>query len=157
MQEEDLDGPEVAPEDNWFLADEEDETDDSDEAKLKRGVNEVLRSEDAEKRRLALKPDVSHLTDAVSMVDGKLQFSLVQGDRLVIERVSVFLSGSPWLDTRSFIIAGVDRGNGDLHLIDEEIQHQAMSNYVTGSHAGFKFKVPPQKGAWFTKYVCGAS
>lgn len=109
-------------------------------------VQEVLQRDQREAARLVSRPSIEHLADAV--VDGK--FVVPVGGRLVIDRVASVLTGSPWLDTRCYQVRAVDELSGHLALFDEEIWHQANSNFKQGLQLGYTFKVAPLKGSWVT-------
>lgn len=110
-------------------------------------TNETLTMQERMKRRLANKPYIDHLEDAVVMKDDKPFFTQEKGTRVIIERVATVLSGSPWLDTRSYIVQSVDQETGVLKLQDEEMRHASESNFITATAAGYRFKKPPGKGA----------
>ena len=51
-----------------------------------------------------------------------------------------------------YLVTGVDPSDGTLKLIDEEWQHLAMSNFITGTRDhGARFKIPPARGNWVFK------
>lgn len=114
-------------------------------------TNEVLFGETRAQKRLASRPSLDHLEDAVAEVEGNLMFLLSKGDRLVIERKSTYLTGHPWLDTKVYTVKVVDQVTGDLKLFDEEYEQSAMSNFKTTREFGFVFKKAPKKGNPFTK------
>lgn len=105
-------------------------------------LDELTRQMARENRRLASRPDIDNLDDAVVFKDGKPVFLQAKNNRVIIERVSSCLSGSPWLDTRSYIVVDVDHQTGYLKLLDEEMRHHASSNFITGIQMGYRFKVP---------------
>lgn len=110
-------------------------------------LTSLLASEARERARLTSKPDLSYLEDAVELGDdGVPQFTIAPGDKVVIERYATILRGSPWLDTKVYTVEAIDGVSGTLHLWDDEGKCHAATNYITGTAAGFKFKVPPAKG-----------
>jgi hypothetical protein len=110
-------------------------------------ISSILASEAKERARLASKPVLDHLEDAVEMDEGGIPtFTVAPGDKVVIERYATILRGSPWLDTKVYTVESIDGVTGTLHLWDDDGKCYAMTNYITGVAAGFKFKVPPAKG-----------
>lgn len=110
-------------------------------------VDEITRAERLERAKVAAKPLIDHLEDAV----GKDQFGnpillAKVGDRIIIERVASILSHKPWLDTKTYVITNVDGVTGDLVLMDTDLGQQAGSNYITGLKHGYRFKLPNSKG-----------
>lgn len=94
-----------------------------------------LRS-DAERERA--KPDISRLPNAVSS-DGTPLFR--PGEKIIIERRATVLEGNPYLDTRTYMVVGINTDNGNLDLFDESLCQSALSNYKTGLSKGFVFKL----------------
>lgn len=117
------------------------------EAQEYESISSILASEAKERARLASKPILDVLEDAVEVDDnGVPVFTVAPGDKVVIERYATILRGSPWLDTKVYTVESIDGVTGTLHLWDDDGKCYAMSNYITGTAAGFKFKVPPAKG-----------
>lgn len=100
-----------------------------------------------EAKRSVRRPDISDLVDAVVYVDGDPVFVPDVGERVLIERSVAGLPGSPWLDTRVYVVKSIDDSTGDLSLWDEENRRWALSNYVVGPSKGAVFKIPPPRGA----------
>lgn len=88
--------------------------------------------------REARKPDISRLPNALSATG---QPCFRKGEKIVIERRSVTLPGTPYLDTRTYRVVGINLDNGNLDLFDETVSQQAMSNYIKGQKLGFVFKL----------------
>ena len=110
-------------------------------------ITSLLASEAKERARLASKPVLDALEDAVELDDaGVPTFTVAPGDKVVIERYATILRGSPWLDTKVYTVESIDGVTGTLRLWDDEEKCHAMTNYITGFAAGFKFKVPPSRG-----------
>jgi hypothetical protein len=110
-------------------------------------ISSILASEAKERARLASKPVLDHLEDAVEVDDlGIPTFTVAPGDKVVVERYATILRGSPWLDTKVYTVESIDGVTGTLRLWDDDDKCHAMTNYITGFAAGFKFKVPPAKG-----------
>lgn len=107
-------------------------------------VQEILQRDQREIARLVSRPNIEHLADAV--VDGK--FVVPVGGRLVIDRLASVLPCSPWLDTRCYVVKAIDHETGNVALFDEELWHNALSNFKQGLRAGYIFKVAPAKGSW---------
>ena len=123
----------------------------TDELDHRESLTSLLASEARERARLASKPDLSLLDDAVELDDeGVPIFTVAPGDKVVIERYATILRGSPWLDTKVYTVESIDGVTGTLYLWDDDDKGHAMTNYITGVAAGFKFKVPPAKGGGFT-------
>lgn len=101
-----------------------------------------------EAKRQQGRPDIDHLDDAVVVDEnGKHKCLQHKGNRIIIERFATMLKDRPWLDTRSYIILSLDPETGDMSLLEEEFQHQAKSNFITGLSLGYRFKIPARKGA----------
>jgi len=91
---------------------------------------------DAERERA--KPDISRLPDAISS-DGVPLFR--PGEKIIIERRATVLEGNPYLDTRTYMVMGINTENGNLNLFDESLCQSAMSNWKSGLRHGFVFKL----------------
>jgi hypothetical protein len=90
-------------------------------------------------------PDVSHLDDAVELVEGEaLVFTIPVGEQVLIERYldPPDVPRRIWLDTRLYRVDGVDPETGRLELYDEGLKQMALSNYIDGLARGYTFKVP---------------
>jgi len=110
-------------------------------------ISSILANEAKEKARLAQKPILDALEDAIELdEDGTPVFTIPPGERVIIERVASILPGSPWLDTKSYTVETIDGVTGNLILWDDAGKCHAMSNYLTAPKKGYKFKVPPAKG-----------
>ena len=110
-------------------------------------ISSILANEAKEKARLAQKPILDALEDAIELdEDGTPVFTIPPGERVIIERVASILPGSPWLDTKSYTVETIDGVTGNLVLWDDAGKCHAMSNYLTAPKKGYKFKVPPAKG-----------
>lgn len=105
---------------------------------------EVLQAQEREKKRLANKPYIDHLDDAVTIdeVTGTYMFLPAKGTRLIMERFATVLEGRPWLDTSTYIVQKVNEANGDIELVDEELGRVVQSNFITGLKLGYRFKMP---------------
>jgi hypothetical protein len=102
-------------------------------------------TEQREAKRISQRPEIDHLEDAITVLDdGRLHFVPKPGEKVIIERVTT-LTTSAWLDTRTYTVIRV-HSDGRLELIDEEFRHQALSNYITGTARGFRFKIPSKRG-----------
>lgn len=110
-------------------------------------VDEITRAARAEQTKLASKPVIDHLEDAVGKDPfGNPVLLAKVGDRIIIERYATVLSHKPWLDTKTYVITNVDGVTGDLVLMDTDLGQQAGSNYITGTKVGYRFKLPNSKG-----------
>lgn len=83
------------------------------------------------------KPDISHLPDAI--VGGIPQFEA--GDQIVVERYAGFLTGKPYLDTRTYRVLSLDSFGGKMKLLDESTDQNAMMNWKEGILHGNIFKL----------------
>ena len=91
---------------------------------------------DAERERA--KPDISRLPNAIDK-DGFPLFRA--GDKIIIERRSTILIGSPYLDTRTYTVVSIDTETGKLDLFDDTLCQSALSNYRQGLDRGYIFKL----------------
>lgn len=112
---------------------------------------DMLAREAREQRRVSNKPDIDHLEDAWVREGGNVKFLLKCGDKVIIERKSVYLPNHTWLDTKMYTITEVDHETGDLKLYNDDLDQYAMSNFKTGvDQHGYKFKIPtrgmPRRG-----------
>lgn len=114
-------------------------------------LNEVAALEQREAKRLASRPYIDHLIDAVVEVEGKLTFLPKVGDKLVIERVSTVTKNRPWLDTRVWVVNRIDAQTGRLDLWCDELNQNGVSNFIAGTQAGCRFKLVPKKGPIFAR------
>lgn len=120
-------------------------------------VSEVLQAQAREQRRLASKPNIDHLDDAVVEKDDKPTCKLTKGQLITIERYASVLANKPWLDTRTYMINSVNQETGELRLWDEELEHHASSNFITGRELGYRFKVTASKRTFVPKVEPEAS
>lgn len=113
-------------------------------------IKELLSSEEREKKRLEQKPDLCNYADAVVYLDdGTPVFVPEIGEKVVIERYSTVLGRFPpaWLDTRTYLVKGIDHDNGDLKLFDLELQQNSACNFFTAIPIhGYKMKLPTARG-----------
>ncbi len=110
-------------------------------------VDEITRAHRAEVAKVANKPLIDHLPDAVGK--DELGFPILlaaPGERIIIERYATILRGKPWLDTKTYTIETIDAASGDLSLWDDDLGRSAMSNYIEGIKFGYRFKLPTRKG-----------
>lgn len=91
---------------------------------------------DAERERA--KPDISRLPNAIDN-DGFPLFRA--GEKIIIERRSTILIGSPYLDTRTYTVVSIDTETGKLDLFDDTLCQSALSNYRQGLDRGYIFKL----------------
>ena len=110
-------------------------------------VDEITRAQQLELKKSAAKPLIDHLKDAVTTDEfGNLVFNAKVGDKIIIERIAHVLTHKPWLDTKTYVIQGVDGVTGNLQLMDYDLGQTALSNYITGLQHGYRFKLPNAKG-----------
>jgi hypothetical protein len=96
-----------------------------------------------EAHRLATRPNIDDLVDAVVRDDlGRLVLLAKPGEKLIVERFATILPGRPWLDTRTYTIQTIDEATGRIHLWDDELQRTALTDYIGGTTAGYRFKLP---------------
>ena len=96
-----------------------------------------------EAARLATRPHIDDLVDAVvrDHLD-RLVLLARPGEKLIVERFATILPGSPWLDTKTYTVQSVDEATGRVHLWDDELQRTALTDYIGGLKAGYRFKLP---------------
>lgn len=100
----------------------------------------------AQLARAARRPDISWLENAVVTVDGAVVPLFNVGDRIVIERYCHSLSGSPWLDTQTYVVVSIDDDSGDVRLWNPDLKQHAASNFMTAIARGDVMKLAPTKG-----------
>jgi hypothetical protein len=106
-------------------------------------VDEITRAARAEATKVANKPMIDHLPDAVEKDELGIPVLLAKpGDKLVIERYATILKGSPWLDTKTYTIESIDIASGRVDLWDDDLGRNAITNYVEGLKVGYRFKLP---------------
>ena len=106
-------------------------------------VDEITRAQQLELKKSAAKPLIDHLKDAVTTDEfGNLVYNAKVGDKIIIERIAHVLTHKPWLDTKTYVIQGVDGVTGNLQLMDYDLGQTALSNYITGLQHGYRFKLP---------------
>ena len=89
-----------------------------------------LSSAAVEAKRLAKKPDVSHLKPGtVEAPDGEVYPIFKEGDRIVVERSCSFLKGNPWLDTYVYTVDSIDDETGVVRCREEETDHLATVSF----------------------------
>lgn len=109
-------------------------------------LNDLVDVEEAERKRLANKPMIDHLPDAVRKDElGRYVMDARPGDKIVMERWATILAGKPWLDTKTYTIVSIDEASGDLKLWDDDLCRAALTNYVSGMKAGYRFKLPNKR------------
>lgn len=102
-----------------------------------------LSNEQKRARRLARKPSVDHLPDAVGVLPDGTQVPLFDvGDRIVVERFMAWDHGD-WLDTRVYLVREIDDDTGYVKCIDEEQNHHAVVGF---KHDHQRFKLAPKRG-----------
>lgn len=96
-----------------------------------------------EAARIASRPAIDDLPDAVTRdTMGRLVLLARPGDKLVVERYATVLPGKPWLDTKTYTVQTIDEATGRVHLWDDELQRVALTDYIGGTKAGYRFKLP---------------
>lgn len=100
--------------------------------------SEETLAELSDAEREARKPDISRLPPAISP-EGMPAFRI--GERIVIERRASILNHKPYLDTRTYMVMGINTETGALSLYDESLRQMAQSNYITGANRGYVFKL----------------
>lgn len=103
-----------------------------------------LTPEQREQKRLSKKPKIDHLQDGVALLDDGTVLPLFDaGDRIIAERHISFLKGTPWLDTRVYLVRSIDDEKGAVHCFDEEFSHYACIGF---KHPYTRIKLCPKKG-----------
>jgi hypothetical protein len=106
-------------------------------------VDEITRAHRAETAKVANKPMIDHLPNAVEKDEmGMLTLLAIPGEKIIIERYATVLSHKPWLDTKTYTIETINAANGDLGLWDDDLGRSAMSNFIQGTKLGYRFKLP---------------
>lgn len=96
-----------------------------------------------EAHRLATRPNIDDLADAVVRDElGRLVLLAKPGEKLIVERFATILVGRPWLDTKTYTVQSIDEATGRVHLWDDELQRTALTDYISGTKAGYRFKLP---------------
>jgi hypothetical protein len=96
-----------------------------------------------EAHRLATRPNIDDMVDAVAKDDlGRPILLAKPGEKLIVERFATILRGRPWLDTKTYTIQSIDEATGKVHLWDDELQRTALTDYIGGTAAGYRFKLP---------------
>lgn len=118
------------------------QTDESD-VESDHSVEEVEESDETIEQpiRPAWKPDISHMQDAVQLVDSIPTLILGVGSRVVIDYSG--LKYGPWLDTRCWTIQSIGHQGdpGYLGLYDPSQKQQGCSNWMTAKRKGILIKV----------------
>lgn len=111
-----------------------------------RTITEVMANEAREASRLASRPNIDNLPDAVvKEEDGSYVFLAAPGEKLVVERFATVLSTRPWLDTKIYVVESIDSATGNVSLFDPELHRFAGTNYIEGLKNGYRFKLPTTK------------
>jgi hypothetical protein len=114
--------------------------DDVDEAEAR----SVLTNEQKEARRVSKRPSIDHLQDATVTIEGGVVVPLFNiGDKIVAERYCSFLNGNPWLDTKIYLVKGIDDLKGLAKCWDEDSQQNVIIGF---NHPSTKVKLCPKKG-----------
>lgn len=122
-------------------------TEENDQKPVEDSIDEFVDPISAEAKRLANRPMIDHLPDAVERDElGRFVLSARPGDKIIMERWATILKGRPWLDTKTYTIVSIDEASGEVHLWDDDLQRNATTNYITGTKAGYRFKLPTKKG-----------
>jgi hypothetical protein len=108
----------------------------------------TLSPEEREQKRLSRKPVIDHLSDGVALLDDGTVLPLFDaGDRIVAERHTNCLTGSPWLDTRVYVVRSIDDELGIVHCTDEEMRHYACIGF---RNPWTRIKLAPRRGNPFS-------
>lgn len=110
--------------------------------------------DDADEKRLARwqdrRPDVGHLKDAVSGTGAQAVPLFKVGDRVVVEKRTGMLKGSPWLETVVGRVKSINMETGAVAIVDEESDPRAPrlkhASFTDGMHV---FKFASVKGSAF--------
>lgn len=103
--------------------------------------------------RSVVKPDISHLKDAVESIDGIRVPAVGRGEMVVIDYSG--LEFGPYLDTRCWRVIDV-KLNGDLSLYDNHRQQYGTSNLYEAPKKGVIIKILPRDQKW-TSVLNGTS
>lgn len=116
---------------------------DEDEQTL---AEQQLGREEREKRRLARKPDISHLKPGVAEVNGELLPLFDVGSKIVVERRSGPLKNQPWLDTRVYRVRMIDDDTGVIGAWDEEWPHGTHNCFLSFKDGLHDIRLAPKVG-----------
>lgn len=103
----------------------------------------TLAPEVREQRRLSRKPIIDHLKPGTVVSEGETYPIFNIGDRVVVERRSSLLPGSPWLDTQIFTIESIDDDSGVVRGRSEEL---LRSGFFSFKDALTIVKLAPARG-----------
>ena len=109
-------------------------------------AEQQLGREERERRRLARKPDISHLKPGVAEVGGELIPLFDVGSRIVVERTAGLLRSRPWLDTRVYIVRMIDDDKGIVGAWDEEWPHGTHNCFLSFKDGFHDIRLAPKAG-----------
>lgn len=115
---------------------------------------------DREACRLLSKPPIDHLEDgAATLEDGTVVPLFDVGDRIVVERWPLISGSLPtWLDTRAYIVKGIDDETLTVKCWDPTAERMAFLGFgrtdsIVKLAPGTGDPFNPQKRVWRTKKI----
>jgi len=105
-----------------------------------------------EQARLAARPNIDHLPDAVVRDEMGMWLLLAKpGEKIIIERFSSIFPGRPWMDTKVYTVHSIEAASGNIYLHDDDLQRVTMTNIELALKYGHRFKLPTVKVNLTTK------
>jgi hypothetical protein len=105
-----------------------------------------------EQARLASRPNIDHLPDAVVKDEMGMWLLLAKpGEKIIIERFSSIFPGRPWMDTKVYTVHSVETVSGNIYLHDDDLQRITTTNIEQALKYGHRFKLPTVKVNLTTK------
>jgi hypothetical protein len=105
-----------------------------------------------EQARLAARPNIDHLPDAVVKDEMGMWLLLAKpGEKIIIERFSSIFPGRPWMDTKVYTVHSVETVSGNVYLHDDDLQRITTTNIEQALKYGHRFKLPTVKVNLTTK------
>lgn len=99
-----------------------------------------------EQARLASRPNIDHLPDAIARDEGGNWVLLAKpGEKIIIEKFYTYLEGRPWRETKTYEVEHIDGATGQITLHDPEFLRMEITNIVQALAAGQRFKLPAAK------------
>jgi hypothetical protein len=111
--------------------------------------DEMLSHEVRFARWQARRPPIDHLKTgiAVNPADGMVVPLFVEGDRIVVDRRTTLLKGTPWLETIVGKVRNIDDDTGLVTMWDEDGDPRSPPvRYVNYKDAFHDFRLAPVKG-----------
>jgi hypothetical protein len=110
-------------------------------------VNEILLQEERFAKWQGRRPKIEHLLSGVIVdpEDGSVVPLFDVGQRIVVDRCTPLLEGSPWLETMVGKVTSIDDETGLVTMLDEDPYNQ-YNRYVNYKNPLHTFKLAPPSG-----------